>query len=131
MAHWAELNLNNQVVNVLVGSNNEPDEGYQWIINNIGGNWIKTSYTSRGGNRIDPNTGEVLKVGDHLRYNFAGIGFTYDEERDAFIPPKTFDSWTLNEDTCLWEAPVPYPNDGNRYEWNEENLSWEEVTNSN
>lgn len=127
MANWAEINYNNIVVNVLVGDNNEPDEGYQWLIDNLGGRWIKTSYTSRGGNRIDPNTGEVLEFGNHLRYNFAGIGFTYDEENDAFIPPKPFESWNLNTNTFLWEPPISYPDDGSRYFWNEIKIDWELV----
>ena len=111
MAHWAELNSSNQVVNVLVGDNNEPDEGYQWLIDNLGGRWIKTSYNG------------------NIRKNFAGIGFTYDEERDAFIPPKPYPSWILNEETCQWEPPVPFPS--GFHIWNEANQTWEEVDNAN
>ena len=91
MAHWAEIDENNIVLRVTVGDNNDPngDEGYQWLIDNLGGTWIKTSYNKT------------------IRKNFAGIGFTYDEVRDAFIPPKPEYSlnvnWVLNEDTCLWE----------------------------
>ena len=88
MAHWAEVDQNNIVLRVTVGDNNDPagDEGYQWLIDNLGGTWIKTSY-----NR-------------NIRKNFAGIGYSYDQTRDAFIPPKPEEgNWVLNEDTCLWE----------------------------
>lgn len=89
MAHWAEIDENNKVIRVTVGDNNDPngDEGYQWLIDNLGGTWIKTSYNN------------------NIRKNFAGIGFTYDEARDAFIPPKPDleGDWVLNEDTCRWE----------------------------
>lgn len=108
MAHWAEIDGNNLVLRVLVGNNDEPDEGYQWLLDNLGGTWIKTSYNGK------------------IRKNFAGIGFTYDPERDAFIPPKTFASWVLNEETCQWEAPVARPADLRNVpvKWNEETLSW-------
>jgi hypothetical protein len=94
MAYWAEIDENNKVIRVTVGDNNEPDEGYQWLINNLGGTWIKTSYNG------------------NIRKNFAGIDFTYDETLDAFIPPKPKNiedwtegnkDWVLNEDTCQWE----------------------------
>lgn len=108
MAHWAELDENNIVLRVTVGDNNDPngDEGYQWLLDNVGGRWIKTSY-----NRT-------------IRKNYAGVGYKYDETLDAFIPPKVFDSWILNEETCVWEAPVPYPADGQVYLWNEDELDW-------
>lgn len=127
MAHWAELDENNVVLRVTVGSNDDPDEGYQWLIDNLGGTWVKTSYNAVAGNRVDPDTREIVEVGGGFRKNYAGIGFTYDETLDAFIPPKPFDSWTLDEDTCLWNSPVPYPTDGKPYMWNEENLAWEEI----
>ena len=98
MAHWAEIDKNNIVLRVTVGSNDEPDEGYQWLIDNLGGTWVKTSYNTRGGIHILGNT--------PFRKNFAGIGYTYDEKRDAFIPPKPViegKEFVLNEDTCLWE----------------------------
>jgi hypothetical protein len=85
------------------------------------GQWVQTSYNTQGGVH--------LLGGTPLRKNYAGIGFTYDEDRDAFIPPKPFDSWLLDEDTCLWNAPVPMPEDGKMYNWNEEELKWEEVVN--
>lgn len=110
MAHWAELDENNIVLRVTVGDNNDSagDEGYSWLINNLGGTWIKTSYNSLGGihyltNEFDEDGNKILSGKPHLRFNYAGIGFTYDEARDAFIPPKPGDDWTLNEDTCLWE----------------------------
>jgi hypothetical protein len=108
MAHFAELNENNAVLRVLVTDNNDPngDEGYQWLIDNFGGTWVKTSYNG------------------NIRKNFAGIGFYYDETRDAFIPPKPFSSWILDEETCQWNSPTPYPNDSNFYFWDEETLSW-------
>jgi hypothetical protein len=87
-----------------------PNEGYDWFVENLGGTWVQTSYSGS------------------IRKNFAGIGFTYDEERDAFIPPKPFESWTLNDITCRWQAPTPYPQDGRIYEWNEDTLSWVERT---
>ena len=109
MAHWAELDQNNIVTRVLVGSNEDPDEGYQWLIDNLGGTWVKTSYNTLAGVH---NNGGIP-----LRKNYAGIGYTYDEVRDAFIPPmppttipdmenegQTKEiSWALNEDTCNWD----------------------------
>ena len=89
MSHWAEVDENNIVLRVTVGDNNDPagDEGYQWLIDNLGGTWVKTSYNG------------------NIRKNFAGIGYTYDPARDAFIPPKPEEGeWILNEDTCRWEA---------------------------
>jgi hypothetical protein len=114
MSHWAEINSENKVIRVLVGDNNDPagDEGYQWLLDNLGGAWIKTSYNG------------------NIRFNYAGIGYSYDEARDAFIAPKPFESWVLDEDTCRWEAPVPYPNDGKMYRWDETNQEWIEVTNA-
>lgn len=78
--------------------------------------WVQTSYNTHGGQHPE---------GRPLRKNYAGVGFTYDVERDAFIPPQPFQSWKLNETTCLWEAPIEYPNDGNLYTWNENSLSWD------
>lgn len=111
MAHWAELDENNQVIQVTVGDNNDPagDEGYSWLIANLGGRWIKTSYNGK------------------IRKNFAGIGFTYDEKRDAFIPPQPFASWVLDEEICNWNAPEPYPADGLTYYWDEDQLKWQLV----
>ncbi|NDB58915.1 hypothetical protein EB001_10740 [bacterium] len=119
ISHWAELDENNIVTRVLVGSNEDSDEGYQWLIDNLGGTWVKTSYNTQGG---------VHSLGGTpLRKNYAGIGYSYDADRDAFIPPKPFNSWLLNEDTCLWDAPTPYPTDGKFYRWVEEDLNWQEI----
>ena len=109
MAHFAEINENGIVLRVLVTDNDFPNEGYDWLVENLGGTWVQTSYNG------------------NFRKNFAGEGFYYDAERDAFIPPKPFESWELNEDTCNWEAPTPYPTDGKIYRWDEESLSWIEV----
>jgi hypothetical protein len=98
MSHWAEIDKDNLVIRVTVGSNEDHDEGYQWLIDNLGGTWVKTSYNTHGG---------VHKLGGTpLRKNYAGIGFTYDESRDAFIPPISVvegKEFVLNEETCLWE----------------------------
>ena len=95
MAHWAEIDKNNIVLRVTVGSNDEPDEGYQWLIDNLGGTWIKTSYNTIAGVHA--------LGGTPLRKNYAGIDYSYNEELDAFIPPKPeIGNWELNEDTCLW-----------------------------
>lgn len=102
MSHWAEIDENNVVIRVLVGNNDDPngDEGYKWFVDNLGGRWIKTSFNTVGGVH--------LRGGIPFRKNGAAIGFTYDEERDAFIPPKPpfGESWILNEETCLWEEPL-------------------------
>jgi hypothetical protein len=127
MAHWAEIDDNNIVVRVLVGDNNDPagDEGYQWLVDNLGGTWVKTSYNAIGGKRRNPETGEITDE-PGFRKNFAGIGFTWDEQKNAFIPPKTLDSWILDEETCLWKAPIAYPSSGT-YLWNESLQNWEEL----
>ena len=122
MAHWAEIDSNNVVIRVLVGDNNDPagDEGFSWLVNNLGGNWLKTSYNTRAGIHLEGGT--------PFRKNYAGVGYIYDEVRDAFIPPKPFESWILNEDSCLWESPIPYPNDGKDYYWDELQVNWIEIT---
>jgi len=107
MAHFAEIDENNIVIRVLVTNNDEPNEGYDWLVKNLGGTWIQTSYNRK------------------IRKNFAGIGFNYNQELDAFIPPSPFDSWTLNEQTCQWQSPTTYPTDGFTYLWNESELAWE------
>jgi hypothetical protein len=109
MAHWAEIDESNFVVRVTVGDNNEPDEGYQWLMDNLGGTWVKTSYNG------------------NIRKNYAGIGYTYDATKDAFIAPKPFESWILNKETCRWEAPSPMPTDDKNYRWDEPTISWIEV----
>lgn len=116
MSHFAKV-LNGIVVQVIVA---EP-EFFNTFIDSSPGEWIQTSYNTYGG--------QHTQGGTPLRKNFAGIGFTYDREKDAFIPPKPFDSWTLNDETCLWDAPVSYPLDGKAYKWNETTTSWVEVSN--
>ncbi len=89
--------------------------------------WVQTSYNTRGGVHFDPETG-LPDGGTALRKNYAVIGGTYDAERDAFISPKPHASWILNEQTCLWGAPVPYPTDGKKYTWDESIVNWKEIT---
>jgi len=117
MAHYAELNHENVVIRVIPGWDETEKSGMETILLLETGNvWKRTSYNTAGG---------IHKLGGiPFRKNYAGIGFTYDATRDAFIPPKPFPSWTLNEDTCLWDAPVPVPTDGNRYEWDEATTNW-------
>lgn len=117
MAHWAEVDENNIVTRVLVTSNDEPDEGYQWLIDNLGGRWIQTSYNTIANQHIEGGT--------PLRGNYASPGDTYDEDLDVFYAPQPYLSWVLNKDTYLWEAPTPLPQDGQIYVWNEETESWE------
>jgi len=115
MAHYAKVDQG-KVLRVIVA-----DEDYiNSFVDTEPGNWIQTSYNTHGG---------VHKFGGTpLRKNFAGIGMTYDANRDAFIPPKPFNSWVLNETTCLWEAPVAHPNEnGEGYKWNESTTSWDAI----
>jgi hypothetical protein len=114
MGHFAKVN-NGIVEQVIVA---EP-EFFQTFVDTSPGEWIQTSYNTHGGQHPE---------GRPLRKNYAGIGFTYDRTRDAFIPPKPYASWVLNETTCLWDSPVPYPTDGKRYIWNEVTTSWIEMT---
>jgi hypothetical protein len=117
LAHFAQLE-NNIVTKVIVVSNQDildengqenEQKGIDFCSNLLGGTWKQTSYNG------------------NIRKNYAGIGYTYDEGRDAFIPPKPFNSWTLNEETAQWEAPTPYPDDGKRYSWDEATTSWVEI----
>ncbi len=121
MAHYAFLDENNVVTLVIVGKN-ETEDGIDW--EEFYGA-VRTSYNTSAGLYIDPVTREPAEDQSRaFRKNFAGIGYTYDQQRDAFIPPKPFDSWILNEDTCCWDPPVPYPNDGLQYYWNESADNW-------
>jgi len=116
MAHFAKLDENNVVVEVIVVNNNEllqdgvesEAKGIEFLVDWSGGytNWKQTSYNG------------------NFRKHYAGVGYTYDATRDAFIPPPPFPSWTLNESTCLWDAPIPMPTDGQRYYWDEPTTSW-------
>ena len=122
MAHFAEIDENNIVVRVLVVDNEKENDGQNFLANELGlgGRWIQTSYNTYAG---------VHKLGGNpLRKNFAAVGSTYDEARDAFILQKPFPSWVLNEDTCQWEAPIPYPDFEKTYVWNEETLTWDELS---
>ena len=124
MAHFAKLGTGNIIERVEVVSNDiaTTEQAGVDFLNNLYGTrdvWKQTSYNTRGG--------EHLLDGTPFRKNYAGVGWKYDQTRDAFIPPKPFNSWTLNETTCLWEAPVAYPLDGQRYDWNETNQTWDLV----
>ena len=126
MAHWAEVDGNNIVLRVVVGDNDSPDDGYQLLVNKLGGIWEKTSYNTFGG--IHYTDGEPSEDQTKaFRFNYAGINFTYDADRDAFIPPTAYPSWVLDEATCLWVAPIDYPADGGQYVWDEETTDWVEV----
>ena len=115
MSHYAKVS-NNLVTQVIVA---EPDF-FDNFIDSSPGEWIQTSFNTRGGVHSEG--------GAPLRKNFAGVGFTYDSVRDAFIEPQPYASWTLNDTTCLWSAPTAYPaEDGKRYEWNEDTTAWVEV----
>ena len=129
MASFAKIGLNNKVIEVLSVHNNELLDsngveqetiGIDFLTKLTGWSiWKQTSYNTIGG---------VHKLGGTpLRKNHAAIGYTYDEDKDAFIAPKPYPSWTLNDTTCLWEAPVAYPDDENNYNWNETNQTWEVI----
>ena len=123
MAHYAKVNYG-IVEKVIVAES----DFFKTFIDSSPGNWIQTSYNTRGGIHYQPNSNIPSEdQSKSLRKNFAGIGYTYDETRDAFIAPKPFNSWILNEDTCLWEAPVARPEDDNMYNWNESTLTWDIV----
>ena len=122
MAHFAKLGIGNKVLKVEVVSNDvatTEQAGVDFLNNLYGTNdiWKQTSYNTYGGVH---NNG-----GTPFRKNYAGKGYKYNESLDAFIPPQPFNSWTLNETTCLWEAPVAYPTDGQIYNWNESNKTWD------
>ena len=124
MAHYAKI-LDGKVIQVIVA---EP-EFFETFIDSSPGEWIQTSYNTKNGVHYNPETGEPSEdQSKALRKNFAGLGYLYDGDLDAFIPPKIYDSWVLNEETCNWEAPTPRPTDGKRYRWDESSLSWIERT---
>jgi hypothetical protein len=104
MAHWAEIDENNIVTRVTVGDNNSPDEGYQWLIDNLGGTWVKTSYNN------------------NIRGVYAGIGYSYNSDEDIFVSPQPFPSWIRSG--SFWNPPTPMPEDDKRYIWDEESISW-------
>ena len=106
MAHFAEIDSDNKVIRVIVVSNDLEANGAQWCHDTFGGTWVQTSYNAT------------------IRKNYAGQGYTWDPVRDAFIPPQPYPSWLLNEDTCRWEPPVPMPQDGQMYSWDEAAGEW-------
>jgi hypothetical protein len=114
VTHFAKVS-DGKVVQVIVA---EP-EFFETFVDSSPGEWIETSYNTHGGVHADGGT--------PLRKNYAGIGYSYDRKKDAFIPPKLFTSWTLNDETCLWEPPVPKPTDGKIYQWNETDKNWLEL----
>ena len=128
MAHFAKLDNTNNVINVIVVSNDDilidgienEQKGIEFCKTLQPGNWIQTSYNTNSGVN---STGGVA-----LRKNYAGIGYTYDSTRDAFIPPKPYPSWSLNDTTCNWEAPVQHTKDGETWSWDESILDWVKVT---
>ena len=120
MSHFAKV-VDGIVTNVIVAE----QEFIDTYDDGIPGEWIQTSYNTSGGKHYAPNSHDE-DGGVALRKNYAGIGYTYDKTRDAFIPAKPYPSWTLVEDTCQWTAPVTYPDDGKFYEWNEATTSWVE-----
>lgn len=123
MSHFAKV-LDGKVINVIVA---EPDF-FDTFVDSSPGQWIQTSYNTRGGVHYKPNSFEPSEdQSKALRKNYAGIGFTYDPERDAFIPPKPHPSWTLNEEACQWDPPVVYPTDNKNYFWDESVLNWVEL----
>lgn len=123
MAHYAKI-LDGVVVDVIVAD----ESFFTYFIDTSPGEWIKTSYNTKGGKHYDSSTGVLSDTQEKaLRKNFAGVGMIYDKDRDAFYNPQPFPSWNLNEDTCLWEPPVECPVDENIYNWNEETKSWDLV----
>lgn len=124
MGHYAKV-VNGEVVQVIVA---EPDF-FNTFVDTSPGEWLQTSYNTRGGVHYQANSQEPsADQSKALRKNYAGLGFSYDRIKDAFIPPKPYASWVLNETSCLWEAPTPMPDDGKIYTWNESTTSWDVTT---
>tara|TARA_R110000744_G_C18950325_1_gene515583 strand:- start:78 stop:446 length:369 start_codon:yes stop_codon:yes gene_type:complete len=121
MSHFAEIDSDGIVKRVLVAEQDFINSGAVGDTNN----WIQTSYNTRKGKHYPPNS--VVSDGDGLRKNYAGVWYTYDSIRDAFISQKPYVSWTLDDDTCQWNPPVAYPDDGKFYSWDEDNTEWVEV----
>ena len=120
--HFAEINSDNIVQRVLVAEQDFIDSG----LVGDSSNWVQTSYNTRGGVHYAPNS-QTPDGGVALRKNHAGIGYTYDATKDAFIAPQPYPSWVLDEDTCLWEPPTAIPDDGKMYDWDEDNTEWKEM----
>jgi hypothetical protein len=123
MGHYAKV-VDGKVNQVIVAE----ADFFDTFVDSSPGQWIQTSYNTRGGVHYEANSdtpsADQTKA---LRKNYAGIGYAYDAQRDAFVPPKPFNSWVLDEQTCLWNAPVPMPTDGKFYEWDEATTSWKEI----
>jgi hypothetical protein len=125
MSHYAQLDETNVVVFVIHAKSNDKEDEFTESTGDV---YWQTSYNTYGG--VHYTDGEPsADQSKALRFNYAGIGFTYDEARDAFIPPQPYASWVLDEDTCLWVAPIDYPADGGQYVWDEETTDWIEVQN--
>ena len=125
MAHFAKIDNSSMVIFVTVGKDGDDELE---LSARTGDTYRQTSYNTSGGIHYKPNSREPSEdQSKALRKNYAGIGYMYDAARDAFIPPKPFDSWLLDEPTCFWEAPIPYPNDDNAYAWNESTQAWDLV----
>lgn len=123
MGHYAKI-TNGIVQQVIVAE----AEFFNTFVDSSPGEWIQTSYNTRGGVHYKPDSNEPSEdQSKALRKNYAGLGFSYDRVRDAFIPPKPYASWVLNEDTCLWNAPTPMPTDDKMYTWDEATTSWVEI----
>ena len=121
MSHYAQLDENNMIVFVIAAKSDHKEDEFTESTGNV---WKQTSYNTSGGVHYTDGVPSADQS-KALRYNYAGIGFTYDETRDAFIPPKPFESWILDEGICLWQPPLPYPEDGGNYRWDEDLFSWE------
>ena len=122
MSHFAEIDKDNIVQRVIAAKQDFIDSGAGGDANY----WVQTSFNTRGGVHYAPNSNEP-DGGIALRKNYAGKGYTYDQTRDAFVPPKPHLSWILDEDTCQWDAPTPMPEDDKMYKWDEDTTSWEEI----
>ena len=128
MAHFAELDVFKKVIKVLVVNDKDTQDnngnevssiGTTYLHDLLGGTWLRTSRNTLAGSHLLGKT--------PFRKNYAGIGYSYDQDRDAFVPPKPYPSWVLNEETCQWDAPTAEPDDGKRYEWDEPNTQWTEI----
>lgn len=123
MGHYAKV-LDGKVTQVITAK----EDFFNTFVDTSPGQWIKTSYNTRGGVHYEPNSDTPsVDQSKALRKNYAGIGYTYDSEKDIFYAPQPFPSWILNPDSAIWEAPIPYPNDGKLYTWDEATQSWVEV----
>jgi hypothetical protein len=123
MGHYAKV-VDGKVSQVIVAE----ADFFNTFVDSSPGQWIQTSYNTRGGVHYEANSNTPsADQAKALRKNYAGIGYSYDMTRDAFIPPKPFNSWVLDEQTCLWNAPTPMPTDGKAYEWDEATTSWKEI----